>query len=387
MSLAYLDNNATTPIAPEVTEVMQPYLRELFGNPSSSHIKGTELGDVIEQARGQVATFLGAAHHEITFTSGGSESNNHVLKGVFLNRKEFLGGHLVISCFEHPAIQQPAAYLESLGVEVTRVGCDPNGIVNPANVARALRPNTRLVSVMHANNEIGAIQPIAEIARLCREAGVLCHTDAAQSLGKVPVDVHTLGVDFLTLAGHKLYAPKGVGALYIREGLTLESLIHGASHERGVRAGTENTPYWVGLGEACRLLSDNAQQHSDELRQQRDLLLRLLSEGIEGITVNGQFSDPSDNLQQRLPNTLSVNFPEVIGSELLAATPSVCASTGAACHSGETQMSDTLQAIGLSPEVARGTVRLSVGRMTTQEEIEQGAADLIASWHAVMQSQ
>ena len=216
---------------------------------------------------------------------------------------------------------------------------------------------------------------------------MLCHTDAAQSLGKVPVDVQTLGVDFLTLAGHKLYAPKGVGALYIREGLTLESLIHGASHERGVRAGTENTPYWVGLGEACRLLSENAQQHSGELRQKRDLLFRLLSEAIDGLTVNGQFSDASDDVQRRLPNTLSVNFPEVIGSELLAATPSVCASTGAACHSGETQVSDTLQAIGLSPDVARGTVRLSVGRMTTQEEIEQGAADLIASWQAMVQSQ
>ena len=383
MVLAYLDNNATTPIAPEVAAVMQPYFQELFGNPSSTHVKGVELGDVIEQARNHVASLLNADANEVTFTSGGSESNNHVLKGIFLKRKQFLGGHLVISCFEHPAIQQPAAYLESLGIEVTRVGCNPFGTVDPVEVKAAIRPDTRLVSIMHANNEIGAIQPIAEIAHYCREHGVLSHTDAAQSLGKVNVDVKELGVDFLTLAGHKLYAPKGVGALFIREGVALEPLIHGASHESGVRAGTENTAYWVGLGEACRILMRDAVTHSNQLRFKRDLLYSRLKEAIVDLSVNGKYEDEQTDLQRRLPNTLSVNFPGVVGAELLAATPSVCASTGAACHSGETKMSDTLQGIGLLPEVAKGTVRVSVGRLTTTEEIEQGANDLLTTWKSM----
>ena len=384
MVLAYLDNNATTPIAPEVAAVMQPYFQELFGNPSSTHVKGVELGDVIEQARNHVASLLNADANEVTFTSGGSESNNHVLKGIFLKRKQFLGGHLVISCFEHPAIQQPAAYLESLGIEVTRVGCNPFGTVDPVEVKAAIRPDTRLVSIMHANNEIGAIQPIAEIAHYCREHGVLSHTDAAQSLGKVNVDVKELGVDFLTLAGHKLYAPKGVGALFIREGVVLEPLIHGASHESGVRAGTENTAYWVGLGEACRILMRDAVTHSNQLRFKRDLLYSRLKEAIVDLSVNGKYEDEQTDLQRRLPNTLSVNFPGVVGAELLAATPSVCASTGAACHSGETKMSDTLQGIGLLSEVAKGTVRFSVGRLTTTEEIEQGANDLLTTWKSMM---
>ena len=383
MVLAYLDNNATTPIAPEVAAVMQPYFQELFGNPSSTHVKGVELGDVIEQARNHVASLLNADANEVTFTSGGSESNNHVLKGIFLKRKQFLGGHLVISCFEHPAIQQPAAYLESLGIEVTRVGCNPFGTVDPVEVKAAIRPDTRLVSIMHANNEIGAIQPIAEIAHYCREHGVLSHTDAAQSLGKVNVDVKELGVDFLTLAGHKLYAPKGVGALFIREGVVLEPLIHGASHESGVRAGTENTAYWVGLGEACRILMRDAVTHSNQLRFKRDLLYSRLKEAIVDLSVNGKYEDEQTDLQRRLPNTLSVNFPGVVGAELLAATPSVCASTGAACHSGETKMSDTLQGIGLLPEVAKGTVRFSVGRLTTTEEIEQGANALLTTWKSM----
>ena len=383
MVLAYLDNNATTPIAPEVAAVMQPYFQELFGNPSSTHVKGVELGDVIEQARNHVASLLNADANEVTFTSGGSESNNHVLKGIFLKRKQFLGGHLVISCFEHPAIQQPAAYLESLGIEVTRVGCNPFGTVDPVEVKAAIRPDTRLVSIMHANNEIGAIQPIAEIAHYCREHGVLSHTDAAQSLGKVNVDVKELGVDFLTLAGHKLYAPKGVGALFIREGVALEPLIHGASHESGVRAGTENTAYWVGLGEACRILMRDAVTHSNQLRFKRDLLYSRLKEAIVDLSVNGKYEDEQTDLQRRLPNTLSVNFPGVVGAELLAATPSVCASTGAACHSGETKMSDTLQGIGLLPEVAKGTVRFSVGRLTTTEEIEQGANALLTTWKSM----
>jgi len=363
---------------------MQPYFHKLFGNPSSSHVKGTELGNAIEKSRQHVALFLGANANEVTFTSGGSESNNHVLKGVFLDREQFLGGHLVISCFEHPAISQPAAYLEALGVEVTRVGCNPMGVIEPEQVKEALRPDTRLVSIMHANNEIGAIQPIAEITELCHQRDILVHTDAAQSLGKVKVDVRELGVDFLTLAGHKLYAPKGVGALYIRSGIQLESLIHGASHESGVRAGTENTPYWIGLGEACRILSERENQHIEELRAKRDLLFVKLIEAIPGLTVNGMYDDPAVDSVCRLPNTLSVNFPGVIGGELLDATPSVCASTGAACHSGETKMSDTLTGIGLQPEIAQGTVRLSVGRMTTIEEVERGATELIASWTALV---
>ena len=383
MVLAYLDNNATTPIAPEVTAVMQPYFHELFGNPSSNHVKGVELGDVIEQARYHVANLLNAKANEVTFTSGGSESNNHVLKGVFLKRQQFLDGHLVISCFEHPAIQKPAAYLESLGIQVTRVGCDAFGAVDPVDVKAAIRPDTRLVSIMHANNEIGAIQPIAEIAHFCRQNGVLSHTDAAQSLGKVNVNVKQLGVDFLTLAGHKLYAPKGVGALFIRDGVVLEPLIHGASHEAGVRAGTENTAYWVGLGEACRLLMSDEVAHTDQLRVKRELLYLRLKTAIADLTINGKYDDEQVDVQRRLPNTLSVNFPGVVGAELLAATPSVCASTGAACHSGETEMSDTLKGIGLDPEVAKGTVRLSVGHMTTTQEIEQGATDLIATWKSM----
>ncbi len=379
--VAYLDNNATTPIAPIVYQAMIPFLTEKFGNPSSSHIKGMELGDAITNARGQVARLLGASASEITFTSGGSESNNHVLKGLFLDRRQFLGGHLIISDFEHPAIQQPAAYLEDLGVAVTRVGCNTLGQIDPEAVRSAIRPETRLVSIMHANNEIGSIQPIRAIAEICHESNIYCHTDAAQSLGKVAVDVETLQVDFLTLAGHKLYAPKGVGALYIREGVKLESLIHGAGHEFGVRAGTENTPYWVGLGAACEMLTTAPETHLQEIAAMRDDLLNLLRLGTDGmVTVNGQMDDPAEDRQHRLPNTLSVNFPGVTATELLAGTPDLCASTGAACHSGQTNMSDTVKAIGLTEEVARGTVRLSLGWFTTAAEVLSAATDLIRSW-------
>ena len=383
--VAYLDNNATTPIAPVVYEAMLPYLTEHFGNPSSSHIKGTQLQNVIDTARGQVAAFLGAVPEEITFTSGGSESNNHVLKGIFLNRhlgrERLLTGHLIISEFEHPAIQKPAAYLEDLGVRVTRVGCNTKGVVDPSVIEQAINEDTRLVSIMHANNEIGAIQPIREIADLCHQHKVLCHTDAAQSLGKIDVNVNELQVDFLTLAGHKLYAPKGVGALFIRSGIKLESLVHGANHENGVRAGTENTPYWVGLGTACEMLMENPSEHQNAIAEMRADLLSLLTLGTDGtISINGQYNDPREDRVKRLPNTLSVNFPGVTGEQLLAATPSVCASTGAACHSGQTNMSDTLRAIGLTADVAQGTVRLSLGWFTTPAEILAGATELIKSW-------
>ena len=366
----YLDYNATTPVAPEVCQAISDSLQHHFGNPSSNHSLGQAAKESIDCARRQVAELIGANADEVLFTSGGSESNNMAIKGL-LHTVAGDPGHLIISAIEHPATVEPANYLQQWGVEVTVVGCDSNGVINVEEIESAIQPNTRLVSIMHANNEIGTLQPIAQISEICKSNGVLLHTDAAQSIGKVPVDVNALGVDLLSIAGHKLYAPKGVGALYIRNGVELEKLVHGAGHEHGRRAGTENTPYWVGLGKAAELITSTLEQRQTHLASTRDLLLNRLDELIDApLTVNGNGAD-------RLPNTLSVNFPNVIGSELLAASPGVCASTGAACHSGETKLSATLSAIGIEPDVARGTVRLSVGTPTTNHEVHQ-AADLLA---------
>jgi cysteine desulfurase len=369
----YLDHNATTPVAPSVTDAMLPYFGEHFGNPSSDHSVAQAPRAAIARARGQLAQLLGAGDEEMIFTSGGSEANNMALKGVMFQHPP-ASTHLVISNFEHPATIQPALFLERMGYQLTRVPVNAAGVVDPQQVADALRPTTRLVSIMHANNEIGTLQPIREIADLCHSRDVLVHSDAAQSMGKLAVKVDQLGVDMLSIAGHKMYAPKGVGALYLRSGLQLEPLIHGANHEGGRRAGTENTAYWVGLGEAARRAEQQLPQAGDQLGRLRDLLLELLeSETGRQLSVNGAAAD-------RLPNTLSVNFPEVIGSELLARTDQICASTGAACHSGETRLSDTLLAIGLDPEQARGTVRLSLGWSTSQDDVTTAARMLAAAW-------
>jgi cysteine desulfurase len=379
MRLNYLDYNATTPIAPEVREAMLPYLAEHYGNPSSSHVLGRACHEAVEQARERVAHLLGASSDEIVFTSGGTEANNLALKGVMFKLAWGGTGHLVISTLEHPAIVEPARFLERLGYEVSIVPCDRRGVVDPADVQKALRPQTVLVSIMHANNEIGTLQPIAEISRICRQRGVLVHTDAAQSIGKVRVKVQELGVDLLTIAGHKLYAPKGVGALYVRLGVALEPLLHGAGHERGLRAGTENVPYLVGLGRAAMFVEEHESATgggaTEKLARLRDRLYEALRTSIAGLTVNGAGAP-------RLPNTLSVNFPGAIGGDILKRCPELCASTGAACHSGSTHVSATLKAIGLAPEVARGTVRLSVGWPTTDEEIDRAARALVAAWEA-----
>lgn len=377
MRRIYLDYNATTPIAPSVREAMLPFLAEFYGNPSSSHALGRECSEAVADAREQVAALMGAEAEEIVFTSCGTESNNLALKGLLMRHKPNEGGHLVISAIEHPAISEPARFLQWWGYDVTVVGCDSQGRVSPDDVAAAIGPKTVLVSIMHANNETGVIQPIREIGKLCRQREVLLHTDAAQSLGKIRVNVDELNVDLLTVAGHKIYAPKGIGALYVRRGVPLTPVQHGAGHEDGLRAGTENVPYIVALGKAATLAARAVDETAPRLEALRDRLWKQLREGIgPGLTFNGEGAP-------RLPNTLSVNFPNTDGNELLGRVPEICASTGAACHSGATHVSATLAAMGVPLEVARGAVRLSLGWTTSEDEIQRAADLLIHAWQSL----
>ncbi|MCA9208523.1 MAG: cysteine desulfurase [Planctomycetales bacterium] len=377
MRQIYLDYNATTPVAPSVLEAMLPFFKQHYGNPSSGHAFGRACNEAIEDARSQVAALLGATSEEIVFTSGGTESNNLALKGVMLRYAPVVKGHLVISAIEHPSVVAPARFLERLGFRLTIVPCDENGVVSPEAVEAALRSDTVLVSVMHANNEVGVVQPIHDIAEVCRARGIMVHTDASQSAGKLRTLVHELGVDLLTLAGHKFYAPKGVGALYVREGLSLEPFMHGAGHEGGLRAGTENVPYIAGLGKASMLAARGLDDAADRLAALRDRLQDQLYEAIGSrLVVHGGFAE-------RLPNTLSVSFPNVTGQQLLARIPELCASTGSACHASSGSMSPTLAAMRLSAEVAAGTVRLSVGWYTSEEEIDRAAELLVGAWEAL----
>lgn len=376
MTPIYLDYNATTPLDPAVVEAMLPYLREQWGNPSSTHSLGKTAHHAVEQARQQVAQLLGAQPDEIVFTSGGTEASNHALKGaVFAKLRGFFGRwargtHLIISAIEHPATTQPCEFLKRLGCRVTVVPVDGQGLIDPDAVRRAMERGTTLVSIMHANNEVGTLQPIKEIAALTRSRGVLLHTDAAQSLGKVALDVNDLGVDLLTLAGHKLYAPKGVGVLYVRRDVTLEPLLHGAGHEGGRRAGTENVPYLVALGAACTLARQSLPEATQRLRALRDRLWQHLQAGLgERIVLNG-------HPEKRLPNTLNANFLGHVGAELLAKIPEIAASTGSACHEGKISQSPVLCAMGVPPEIGRGALRLTVGRFTTEEQVDR-AADLL----------
>jgi cysteine desulfurase len=368
----YLDYNATTPVDPAVTDAVGHALRELWGNPSSTHARGTAAHAAVETARGRVAGLIGAEPDEVVFTGGGSEASNHALKGVVLRRPP-AECHLVTTAVEHPATLRPAEFLRRLGAAVTVLPLDRFGLVDPDDVRRAITPRTVLVSVMHSNNEVGTLMPVREVAAVCRERGVLVHTDCAQSLGKVPVDVRDLGVDLLTVAGHKLYAPKGVGALFVRRGVDLEPLIHGAGHERGRRAGTENVPYLVGLGVAAELAANALPAAADRLRLLRDRLHdRLRSALGDRLVLNG-------HPERRLPNTLNVNFVGHVGAELLAKVPGVAASTGSACHEGKVSLSPVLAAMGVPADIGRGAVRLSVGRFTTEDEVDRAAELLIGA--------
>jgi cysteine desulfurase len=366
----YLDFNASTPLAPQVVAAMAPFLTEGFGNPSSPHWAGVPARDAVEAARMQVAMLIGCDPTEVVFTSGGTEANNHALKGVFFSAgRQFDRPHFITSQVEHPAILEPCRFLQRLGAEVTYLGVDRYGQIDPDEVRRAIRPETVLVSVMQANNEVGTLQPIAEIARIARDSGVLFHTDAAQSVGKVPVDVEALGVDLLSLAGHKLYAPKGVGALYVREGVALKPLLHGGPHEAGRRPGTESALLIAGLGAACPA----AQQwvHDDAVGNLTRRLWHSLRERFgDRVVLNG-------HPDERLPNTLNVSFPGHHGSEVLARLDGVAASTGSACHAGQTQMSPVLRAMGADEPTGLGAVRFSLGRTTTSAEVDR-VVDLLA---------
>jgi len=373
-SPVYLDYNATTPVASEVADAMIPHLREDYGNPSSSHAFGRRAHAAVDEARAAVARLIGAAPAEVIFTGCATEANNLAILGV---TRALAGSrrHVVTSAIEHPAIVAPCRRLVEEGTEVTVVPVDGAGRVDPEAVARAMRDDTALVSIMHANNEIGTLQDIAAIARIAHARGALMHTDAAQSIAKVAVDVDALGIDLLSIAGHKFYAPKGVGALYIRTGTPVHPVVLGADHEGGIRPGTENVPGIVGLGAAARLGAERLREATPHLCAMRDALHQGLAAAIPGIVLNG-------HPVHRLPNTLNVSFPLVHGRALLAAVDdTVAASLGSACHAESDAVSGVLAAIGADIGRALGAVRFSVGLPTTRDEIDRAVDSIVAAWH------
>lgn len=369
MTQIYLDYNATTPLDPRVAQAMRDSLEDSYGNPSSTHWAGRKARQVVEESRAKVAALLGCAADEIVFTSGGSEANNLALKGAFFaNRSR--PAHIITSAIEHPSVLEPCSFLQRLGARITHIPVDGTGRVNPGELQRAMTRDTILISLMHANNEVGTIQPIEACARIAREHGVPFHTDAAQSVGKVPFRVNELGVDLLSIAGHKLYAPKGVGALYVRRGVLLESLIHGAGHEGGRRAGTESTLLAVGLGAACTLAQDLS--WTKRVGELRDRLWSLLRQRLgDRVVLNG-------HPEYRLPNTLNVSFVGHRGADLLSALDDIAASAGSACHSDRVELSPVLRAMRVPENIGAGAVRFSLGRATTLEEIDETAERLAA---------
>ena len=369
----YLDYNATTPVDPVVVEAMLPYLSTHFGNPSSSHSYGYVAHNAVDSARAQVARLLGCTPTEITFTGGGSESDNLAIRGIALAYQQ-RGNHIITQVTEHPGVLNTCRALEQLhGFRVTYLPVDRSGRVSTESVEAAIDDKTVLITIMHANNETGTLQPIAEIARVARKHGVLLHTDAAQSVGKIPVRVEDLGVDLLSVAGHKLYAPKGIGALYTKHGLQLEPVIYGGGQESGRRAGTENVANMVALGTACLLAQEQHAESQVRLQRLRDELQRLMEKYLpDRVHLNG-------HLTERLPNTLNVSVDGVIGEEVLADTPEIASSTGSACHKGNTDPSLVLMAMGMSRERALGALRLTLGRWSTEEQIEEAARLLARS--------
>jgi len=369
MRRIYLDYNASTPIAPQVARAMHAVLEESYGNPSSDHWAGRVAKDLVEGSRAQVANLLGCTDAEIVFTSGGSEANNLALKGLYFARRGERA-HIITSDIEHPSILEPCRFLERWGARITRLPVDGIGRVDPDDLRRAMTSDTLLVSLMHANNEVGTLEPIEACARIACEHGVPFHTDAAQSVGKIPTRVNELGVDLLSIAGHKLYAPKGVGALYVRAGTSLDSLIHGAGHESGRRAGTESALLAVGLGAACGLAQDLG--WTSQVRVLRDHLWTSLHARFgDQVVLNG-------HPECRLPNTLNVSFVGRTGSELLAGLEGIAASTGSACHSGRIELSPVLRAMRVPEDIGAGAIRFSLGRSTTREEIDEAIERITA---------
>jgi len=370
----YLDNNATTPIDPAVFDAMLPFLREQFGNPSSSYPRGKAARAAIEQARAQVAALIGAEADEIVFTGGGTEASNIAIRsgGVSQHGRKTI----VTTTIEHPATDACCDLLRRDGYDIRRVRPDGAGVVKAEGFAGQIDAKTALVTVIHAQNEIGTLQPIAEIARLAKGNGALMHADAAQSVGKVTVDVNALGIDLLSIAGHKLYAPKGIGALYMRRGLTLPSVLVGAGQEHGRRPGTENVAFIVALGEASRIAAAQLDQVQARMAKSADALVAKLRASIPDLVVVGEGAP-------RLPNTRNVLFPGVSGRLLLEQCPGVSASTGSACHADREEASAVLLALGLDPDRALGAVRLSVGRQTSIDDAERAAERLIAAWQAM----
>ena len=363
MKPIYLDYNATTPIDPDVYEAMRPFLTDHFGNPSSSHAYGVEARKAVEKARGQAADLLDCDPVEIIFTSGGTESNNHAIQGAAFARRND-GRHIITSAVEHPAVTEVCRHLETVGFRVSTIPVDGTGLINLKALEKVLTPETILITVMHANNEVGTIQPIEEIAKMAGKRGILFHTDAAQTAGKIPASVKELGVDLLSVAGHKVYAPKGIGALYVRSDVSLEKFMHGAGHEGGRRAGTENVAGIAALGKACELAKRNLGGNALHMQRMRDRLRDGLKEKIGGIQLNG-------HPEKCLPNTLSVSFKDMDAAILLYEMKGVAASAGAACHGASLEISSVLKAMDVPVEYARGTIRFSTGKSTAPGEIDR----------------
>ena len=366
--LVYIDYNATTPIDPLVAEAMHPYLIGNFGNPSSSHYYGAKAREAIEKARGQVASMLGCEIDEIVFTSGGTESNNYAIKGyAFANREK--GNHIITTSIEHPAVTEVCKFLETKGFSVSFLPVDKSGFVNPKDIKNAVTPHTILISVMHANNEVGTIQPIEEISEIAHKKGIIVHSDCAQTVGKIHVKVNELGIDLLSIAGHKFYAPKGVGALFVRTGVKLEKYVHGADHELNRRAGTENVLEIVGIGKACELVEKKLGKYINNMEVTRKILEKALVKSPFKFKFNG-----SNN--RRLPNTLSVSFKGIEANTIVSELKSVAVSAGAACHSDSIDISPTLEAMKVPREFAMGTIRFSTGRYSTREEINYAVKEI-----------
>lgn len=362
MEKVYLDYNASTPIATEVIEEMRPLLNDFYGNPSALHWAGKPVNELLFTARQRVAELLSCSSREIIFTSGGSEANNLALKGYFF-KNQMKGKHIITSTIEHPAIINPCKFLERMGAKVTYIGVDRYGRVSPEGIEKSITNETILISIMHSNNEVGTIQPIKEIGEIAKKHQIAFHSDASQSVGKVPIDVHHLKVDMLTIAGHKLYTPKGIGALYVRGGIELEPLIHGAGHEFGVRAGTENTLLAVGLGKACEIMRENIE--NNRIKELTNYFWEQISSAYgENVVLNGHFED-------RLPNTLNVSFKNKIGQDILSSMPNLAASTGSACHSGNIELSPVLKEMKIPEYVGMGAIRFSLGMYTSKDEIDR----------------